>query len=221
MEYIVKILNTEYISQDMKRFTVEKPKGYKFEPGQATELSINTPELKNEKRPFTFTSLNNWDTLEFIIKIYEEHNGISKQLGRLKDGDELIVRDVWGAITYKGKGVFIAGGAGITPFIAILRQLARDNQLEGHSLIYSNKTSKDVVLKEEFEKMLHGNFFTVFTRERIIGFLDKRIDEDYLKSTIRNFNQKFYLCGPEKFVKDLEAMFLNLGAQPESIIIEK
>jgi predicted ferric reductase len=27
--------------------------------------------------------------------------------------------DVWGAIEYKGEGVFIAGGAGI-PFIAIL-----------------------------------------------------------------------------------------------------
>ena len=46
-------------------------------------------------------------------------NGISK----LKPGDDLIIRDVWGAISYKGEGVFIAGGAGVTPFISIFRDL--------------------------------------------------------------------------------------------------
>jgi predicted ferric reductase len=44
------------------------------------------------------------------------------KIRKLKHGDELIIRDVWGAIEYKGE-VFIAGGAGVTPFIAILRQL--------------------------------------------------------------------------------------------------
>jgi predicted ferric reductase len=44
-----------------------------------------------------------------------------KRIRKLKHGDELIIRDVWGAIEYKGEGVFIAGGAGVTPFIAILR----------------------------------------------------------------------------------------------------
>jgi predicted ferric reductase len=50
-----------------------------------------------------------------------------KKLGKLKH--ELIIRDVWGAIEYKGEGVFIAGGAGVTPFIAILRQLQADDKL--------------------------------------------------------------------------------------------
>jgi predicted ferric reductase len=36
---------------------------------------------------------------------------------------------MFGAIEYKGEGVFIAGGAGVTPFIAILRQLQADDKL--------------------------------------------------------------------------------------------
>jgi predicted ferric reductase len=52
-----------------------------------------------------------------------------KRIRKLKHGDELIIRDVWGAIEYKGEGVFIAGGAGVTPFIAILRQLQADDKL--------------------------------------------------------------------------------------------
>ena len=40
-EYRVKILNTEFITPDVKRLTVEKPKGYVFTPGQATDVAID------------------------------------------------------------------------------------------------------------------------------------------------------------------------------------
>ena len=220
-EHIVKILTTEYVTHDVKRFTVEKPKDYKFKAGQATDVSINKPEWKDEKRPFTFTSLNDWKELEFTIKIYEEHNGVTNELGKLQTGDELIIRDVWGAITYKEKGVFIAGGAGITPFIAILRQLETDKELKGNSLIFSNKTTADIILKEEFEKMLKTDFHSILTRERVIGFTDKRIDENYLKDTIKNFSQHFYVCGPDAFVKSIQTLLVNLGAQSDAVVIEK
>ena len=72
-EHIVKILKIENVTHDVRRFTVSKPDEYGFIPGQATEVSINTKLLKNEKRPFTFTSLNDWPTLEFTIKIYTDH----------------------------------------------------------------------------------------------------------------------------------------------------
>ena len=220
-EYIVKIITTEFVTHDVKRFTVEKPKGYTFKAGQATEVSINKPEWKGEKRPFTFTSLNDWKELEFTIKIYEEHNGVTNQMGKLQTGDEIIIRDVWGAITYKEKGVFIAGGAGITPFIAILRQLEADKELKGNKLIFSNKTSADIILKEEFEKILKNDFYTVLTREHVIGFIDRRIDESYLKDTIKNFSQHFYICGPETFVKSIQAILVDLGAKSDAVIIEK
>jgi ferredoxin-NADP reductase len=220
-EYIVKILSTEYITHDVKRFVVEKPAGYVFKAGQATEVSINKPEWKNEKRPFSFTSLNSWKRLEFIIKIYRKSNGVTSQLERLQTGDELIIREPWGTIAYKGKGVFIAGGAGITPFIAILRQLEANNTLAGNKLIFSNKTSSDIILKREFEEMLGDDFHIVLTREHVIGFLDRRIDEGYLMDTIKDFSNYFYICGPELFVKSIQEILIILGAKSEAVIIEK
>ena len=74
--------------------------------------------------------------LEFVIKTYNDHLGVTNELSNLKRGDELVVRDVWGVIEYKGDGYFIAGGAGITPFIAILRQLQKDNKLKGNKLLF-------------------------------------------------------------------------------------
>jgi ferredoxin-NADP reductase len=220
-EHIVKLLDSEYVTHDVKRFVVQKPQGYTFKPGQATEVSINKPEWKDEKRPFTFTSLNEWKELEFTIKIYREHNGVTAQLEKLQKGDELIIREVWGTINYQGNGTFIAGGAGITPFIAILRDLKRKRQIRGDALIYSNKTSSDIIYKEELQHILGPDLHLVLTRERVIGFMDKRIDEDLLMGLVKDFNQHFYVCGPEQFVKDIQAVLLNLGAKSEAVVIEK
>ena len=122
MSETVRILMTEFVTHDVKRFIVERPEGYDFLPGQATEMSINIPGYEEEKRPFTFTSLTEDLVLEFTIKGYPR-DGVTQKLHELHPGNELIRRDVWGTIDFKHPGVFIAGGAGITPFIAILRRL--------------------------------------------------------------------------------------------------
>jgi len=220
-EHIVKIFSIEYVTHDVRRYKITKPEGYSFIPGQATEVSINTPELKNERRPFTFTCLNADHYLEFTIKSYPSHHGVTNQLSKLEEGAELIIRDVWGAITYKKPGVFIAGGAGITPFIAIFRYLHKNSLLEGNRLIFSNKTAGDIILKDEFEKMLGPDFINTLTREKNETFENRRIDKTFLMEKIANFNQPFYVCGPDIFVHDIQNALADLGAGSESLIIEK
>ena len=219
--HYVKIISIENVTHNVKRFTIEKPQNYSFHPGQATEASIDTPELKEEKRPFTFTCLPEDDHLEFTIKIYTDHDGVTNALGNLKIGDELIVRDVWGAIEYKGPGIFLAGGAGITPFIAIFRHLYKIGKVNSNKLIFSNKTSKDIILKDEFEKMLGKNFINILSEEKEGNYEHGRIDEEYLKKTIDNFQQHFYICGPDAFVKDISEILTKLGADTESVVFEK
>ena len=218
---IVKIISIEPVTHNVKRFTLEKPKGYSFNPGQATEVSINAPSLKEERRPFTFTCLPEDDHLEFTIKIYTDHDGVTKALGKLKPGDELIVRDVWGAIEYKGEGVFIAGGAGVTPFIAIFRHLHKHGKVGSNKLIFSNKTSKDIILKDEFEKILGENFINILSDEKEDKYEYGRINEEYLKKNISNFQQHFYICGPDAFVKDISEALTKLGADVDRVVFEK
>src|SRR5690349_14311999 len=111
MEQVIRIKHITELTHDVKSFRCEKPKEYSFIPGQATEVSINKEGWREEKRPFTFTSLDDDPDLEFTIKRYGDHQGVTNELHQLKEGDELVVHDVWGAIEYKGPGYFIAGGA--------------------------------------------------------------------------------------------------------------
>lgn len=218
---VVKILDTAFITHDVKRFTVEKPEGFRFIPGQAADISLNLPGWQEELHPFTFTSLNEWENLEFTIKIYNDRPGLTKILGYAEPGTELIMHEVFGTINYKGKGVFIAAGAGVTPFIAILRELNKTNQIKGNKLIFSNKTSQDVILEDEFSRMLKDDFVKVFTRENRPGFLGTRIGKDFLKENIGDFTQNFYICGPDPFVNDIKQFIIELGATPQTVVFEQ
>lgn len=217
-EYTVKILKTDFVTHNVKRFIVEKPEDYNFISGQATDISINN-ELKNEKRPFTFTSTNKDKVLEFTIKKYP--NGITEKIHKLIPGDEIIVREPFGYFEYKGKGIFIAGGAGITPFIAMFRELNNKEELEGNNLIFSNKTHKDIIYERELKEIFKDNLKLLLTEEKKKDYINKKINKTFLKKDIKDFNQYFYICGPIKFVEDIKKSLLKLGTKEELIITEK
>ncbi len=228
MKAVVKILQIESLTHDVKRFVLEKPAGYKFNPGQATDISINEGKYKKELRPFTFTSLNEDPFIEFIIKSYPvaeypNHQGFTEKLHTLNPGDELIIRSPWGAIKYKGSGVFIAGGAGITPFIAILRQLNKTKEINSSTLIFSNKTAGDIILEKELRAIFtkQGKLFLTLTREKKAGYEEGRVDGDFIKKRIRDFSQKFYLCGPRELVSNINKALANFGVKSNSLIFEQ
>jgi ferredoxin-NADP reductase len=220
-EHRVKILDTVSVTHDVRLFRVEKPAGYSFKPGQATEVAINKQKLKEKKRPFTFTSLPDEDDLEFIIKTYPSHNGVTDELHQLNKNDELILHDAFGTIAYQGKGVFIAGGAGITPFIAIFRYLQAKNEIDGNMLIFGNKTKADIILKEELENLFGEAFINILSDEKAEGYTHGMITEDFLRQHITDFGKKFYVCGPPPMMKTVLKHLSNLGVDESSIVKEE
>ncbi|HEV3221373.1 MAG TPA: FAD-binding oxidoreductase [Puia sp.] len=221
MENIVRLIEIFQVTHDVKCFRTEKPPGYEFLPGHATDLSINKRGLEKETRPFTFTALRSEPYLEFTIKRYADRHGITDKLHHLKPGDELIVRDSWGAIDYKGPGYFFAGGAGITPFIAILRSLYHENKIEHNKLFFSNKTEADIIYKDELTKMLGRNIVFILTRDKIKGFENGRIDEKFIRKNISDYTRHFYICGPDPMVIELVATLQRTGASTEALVFEK
>ena len=215
----LKIISSNYVNYNVKRFVLEKPEGFVYRPGQSGHFSINLPGWEDKTRPFTFTSLNDWPYLELIIKIYKEHKGVTAELDKLNVGAELLLHDVFGTIKFKGPGIFIAGGTGITPFIAIFRALYFSGNLRDIGLLYSNQTEEDVILGDELFKMLGPAFLNVFTRQGVIGFMERKIDRKFLIETIRDFNTQFYVCGPKGFTEEISRSLISLGVEPESLVI--
>lgn len=218
---VVKVIEARFITHDVKKFVLEKPEEFDFIPGQAVNVSINLPEWKDQLRPFSFTNLRKDRFLEFMIKIYSDHNGVTHMLGRVNAGDELILHDVFGAIQFSKPGVFIAGGTGITPFMSIFKELYSINKLRGNRLIYANKTVEDIIAGQDLVRMFKADFVNVLTRQNVIGFVGKRIDRNFLIENIIDFSQHFYICGPDDFVTDIVRNLTDLGADMDSLVFEK
>ncbi|WP_316817529.1 FAD-binding oxidoreductase [Pedobacter nyackensis] len=221
VKHIVRILNVEDVTYNVKRFVTEKPKGYVFIPGQATDVAINKTGLEDKLRPFTFTSLNDWGYLEFTIKIYKGHDGITEKMASLKTGDELIIHEVFGTIQYKGSGVFIAGGAGITPFISIFRQLKLDDQLEGNTLLFANHNENDIICKAELSYLLGENCVNILKTPLDPNIKSGIIDTQLLAAYSGNKESYWYICGPEAFTFAMMANLEELGVRKQRIVIEQ
>lgn len=220
-QHLIKIKSVDHVTHDVLRFRTERPTDYNFEPGQATRVSINKDGWEKKKRPFTFTNLPNENHLEFTIKTYPEHEGVTNQLLTLKPGDELIIGDAWGTINYKGEGVFIAGGAGVTPFIAIFRHLHKMAKLGESKLLFANKTAEDIIHKDEFDDMLGHNFINILSKEEVDGLEHGFIDEQFLKEHDINEYEHVYLCGPKPMMSSVEELLLKIGVEKDTIVKEE
>lgn len=221
MEHASTVLMTEFVTHDVKRFILSKPLGLSYEPGEGVELAIDEPQWRDQGRPFTPTSLPADEVLEFTIKEYPEHHGVTRRLHSLRPGDKVLLREPFGTITYQGLGTFIAGGAGVTPFLAILRALAQQGNLAGHGLIFSNKTPSDVICEKEFRHYLGARCVLTYTQESEAGHETRRIDAEFLAELLDDFDQRFYVCGPPKFVEDVNQALGGLGARPDALVFER
>lgn len=218
--YVVKIKSIFNITHDVLKIITEKPFGYTFMPGQATEISINKTEWQERKKPFTFTNLPDDDFLEFIIKAYPQRHGMTNELLQLKKNDELILHKLFGAISFVKDGIFIAGGSGITPFISIFRDLEKKNKIGNNTIVFANKTKSDIILEDEFTNMLGKSFINILSDENFAGYYNGIITDDFLKRIIPDFSKTFYVCGPPPMMNAVLKQLSNLGVLKSSIIKE-
>ncbi|MFW2589496.1 FAD-binding oxidoreductase [Sagittula sp. SSi028] len=221
MTHTLTLQSISPVTHDTYHLVFDKPDGFDFTPGQATDMALDRDGWRDEKRPFTFTSLPSEDTLQFVIKSYPDHDGVTEQIAGLKPGDQVLVDDPWGAIEDKGDGVFVAGGAGVTPFIAVLRQkLQQTGSLSGNTLVFSNQTEKDIILREDFDAMPGLKVVYTVTDQDDSDLARGRIDAEFLKSHVDVTSGMIYVCGPDAMVDAIPQELAKLDVAADRIVTE-
>jgi ferredoxin-NADP reductase len=122
--------------------------------------------------------------------------------------------------------VFIAGGIGITPFISMLRYIY-DRRLEKRvMLIWSNKTEKDIVFRDELEKM--ASDMPCFKVVHVMSRQDEwpgekgRIDAEKLEKHVGSFHiGQFFICGPPPMMRAMKRTLSDLGVPKGRIHTER
>lgn len=221
MDHQIELLHTRFITHDVRQYVTTRPEGFSFEPGQGVEIALDREGWREEGRPFTPTGLRDEPVLEFTIKSYPGHDGVTEQLHVLEPGARLLMSEPFGTIRWRGPGVFLAGGAGVTPFLAILRDRERAGELGDTELYFSNSTPADVICERELRHMLRERCHLTCTSQSAPGYDDRRFDRAFLEAEITDVSRPFYVCGPEGFIASITEDLKAMGARPEGIVIEE
>jgi ferredoxin-NADP reductase len=128
-----------------------------------------------------------------------------------------------------GPLLLIAGGSGVVPLMAMLRERASADPRPPAVLLYSSRTFDDVIYREELAALAAADaelqVIQTLTRSQPPGWTgyDRRIDRPMLSEAIvaAGASPLVYICGPTLLVEAAANGLVELGVPPAQVRTER
>ncbi len=117
------------------------------------------------------------------------------------------------------KYVFLSGGSGITPLMAMVRELADAAEPVDLVFVHAGRSPRDLVFRDELkllaERMKGLRLLMLpedISNERSWCGLTGRISKELLQLTVPDLNERMVMCcGPEPFMRAAKRLSFELG----------
>ncbi len=211
------IIESNFLSEDVKHLVLSIPKNFKFLPGQYVSIILEK-EDKKIRRPYSICSFPNHENkIELCIKIVE--NGIATPIiSKLNIGNKLEVLGPLGEFIIDEKSkdkniVFISNGTGIGPFKSMIPWILENGFENEITLItgYREMPLYDKEFKDLEKKFPNFNYRVALSSQ------GKRV-QDILEI---NKNAHYYLCGLKEMINSVRNILVKNGVEMSSIFSEK
>jgi len=205
---------------DTKTIRLKWPAGYDpdFKTGQF--ITLFWPDTPSYKRAYSLSSCA-LDRGFYEVTVKRDGKMGTRIVDWAKTGDKMVVIPPTGRFlpAYEPNKhlICVAGGSGVTPFRAFVREATR-RQLETRiTILYSVRTTNDIIFDAEFrgleQENSNFNFYVTCTR---LSAQDPwtgrrgRIDAPWVKEHIHELKDTvFYACGPNELVEFAEELVLH------------
>lgn len=203
-----------------------------FVAGQWMSFKYTKADGEEITRAYSIASPPGEDN-QFALCLNRVQDGfMSNFLCDMKEGDELQCQGPFGDFILRPPmrdTIFIATGTGIAPFRSMLHWLLADesrHQEKQISLIFGNRTEKDIYYHDEFLRLAqdHENFHYLPTLSRgASGWQGLRgYVQDHVPSIAKErTDMHAYICGLDKMVKANRDLLKGMGWDRKSILYEK
>ena len=203
-------------SEDIYTFLFEKEKDLTWKVGQHGLFNIIHKKIKNPIRPFTVASAPTENVVRLTMRISDNPSDFKKAMLELKQGMKIKLSGPVGNFYLKDNSpsLLIAGGIGITPFRAILKQIeAEGNSIEKPIHLLYLDSNKSYIYKNELDRIANNTSINV-------TYLDSRNDLhqeiDKFNSLYKN-NGKYFIAGPKSMVEDVSTYLQNNNVSKRNI----
>jgi len=208
-----------------------EPAEVTFFPGQYMDIKVPGTEVT---RSFSManTSSKEDGRLEFIIKVYPDGIFSSFLDQKLKVGDRLELAGPFGVFTLRDAPdrdlVFVGGGAGLAPILALLRSMAERGIERKAVFYYGARTAKDLCFVVEIEALREKlpDFQFVPALSEPIDGEDWTGEVGFITDVLKRYEVDLrrahaYLCGPPPMVEAAMPLLASLGAPEKHIYYDK
>lgn len=192
-------------------------------PGQFHFLTFfRSPGLPVEEHHWTISSSP--ANRDYISSTIKASGDFTSTIDQTRPGDTAAVHGPFGRFSYmlhpeERDLVFIAGGIGITPLMAMLRHMRDTGDNRSVVLLYANRTRESICFREELEKIASGNrpdltLVHVLSRpekdwEGESGHVDWEKIQKYC--TPNPAGKTYYICAPVQMAENLISILLSKG----------
>ncbi|MCL3794773.1 MULTISPECIES: FAD-binding oxidoreductase [unclassified Actinomyces] len=185
-------------------------------PGQFVLLTA-TVDGRRETHPFTLTNRAGAPSRCVLVRAAGDWTDAAHR--GLRPGDTVRVEGPYGAFTPGRSGepeVWVAGGAGITPFLSVLRTAVQDPGAVPHPavhLVYSARDTCDAPCWEEVEHAVRA--LPWLTLQPALSAQGGRLTAEALGAlaTDAPAGAHWYLCGPTGLVEAATSAYLGAGGR--------
>lgn len=190
---------------------IKTMKPFDFKAGQYVFLRFGH---KKEPHPFSIAGCDKENNvIRFIIKELGDYTKALKN--SIKVTDVVLVEGPYGTFTFESTNqqIWVAGGIGITPFIARLEYLAAEGKkVDNVDFYYSGRGENPFVEVEKLSKRAGVRFHYTNTLK------EGRLSFDKIKDAIKDItNVTLWYCGPEKFGEAIQDNAKNAGIKNNNI----
>jgi ferredoxin-NADP reductase len=212
---------------DTKTIRYKWPEGYEVDFKTGQFITVYWPDTPNYKRAYSLSSCA-LDRGFYEITVKRDGKMGTRLVDWAKPGDKMFVIPPTGSFlpAYEPNKhlICIAGGSGVTPFRAFAREATRRNLETKITVLYTVRTTNDIIFSDEFHdlEMENSNFDFFVTCTRLhpddpwTGRRG-RIDPAWVKEHICDLaNTVFYACGPNELVAFAEKLVLTDMGVPKS-----
>ncbi|MTD56205.1 FAD-binding oxidoreductase [Amycolatopsis pithecellobii] len=229
---VVEVVSKDRVTHDMRHLIVRlvEPETVKFFPGQYLDFSVPGT---GETRSFSManTSSREGGRLEFVIKCYPDGLFSNFLDTRLEVGDRLDVTGPFGVFTLRDNPdadlVFIGGGAGMAPILALLRSMAERGIERKTTFYYGARRRKDLCFEEELRALEEK-----LADFRYVPALSEPDGEDWdgetglITDVLRRCETGLdgadaYVCGPPPMVEAALELLPALGVAEKRVFYDK
>ncbi len=218
---------------DSKTVRLEWPAGYDVDFKTGQFITVYWPDEPSYKRAYSLSSCAlDRGFYEFTVK--RDGKMGTRLVDWIKPGQRLMVLPPTGKFlpAYEPNKhlLCLAGGSGVTPFRAFVREATRRKLETRLTVLYSVRTTNDIIFDSEFRDLEHQNphfsYFVTCTRlhpEDPWTGRRGRITAEWVKEQVTDLaNTVFYACGPNELVHFAEDIVINkLGVAKEQMRVEK